>query len=408
MHSGDATTRGVILGTVSYMSPEQARADKVDQRTDIFSLGVVLEMVTGARPFKGKSAVDTLHAIINQEPPLVTEVNSHLPPELADIMAKALAKETSERYQHAGDFELDLRRFKRALESNSLISKQIHAVALPEKATKHAIVLWSIIGAIFILGMLIASWLGRSYGRADCFGLVHFAHSCNAAHQLRWDRGIWSVITRWQIIGFRMHGGTPHIWLRQIAGGDPVRLTNDAEEERDLVFASDGETIYFTRIDASGPSIYRIGILGGQARRIVGNARMPVPSPDGGTLAFFVPDSDGTGDTLAVSALDGSATRTMARRFTGGNLNGKAVLLPDGHWLAYNRWDLFAPLNLFVVDVSTGRERQVTQFKRSGEGIESQVWLPDNRHLVVSYVLKVPPFKAIWECSTFRMARFRV
>src|SRR4029434_2592595 len=94
----DQTTPGAILGTVSYMSPEQARAEKLDQRTDIFSLGVVLyEMVTGERPFRGKSAIDTLHAIINREPPPITQLNSQLPPELADILSKAIAKETSER-----------------------------------------------------------------------------------------------------------------------------------------------------------------------------------------------------------------------------------------------------------------------------------------------------------------------
>jgi len=182
------------------------------------------------------------------------------------------------------------------------------------------------------------------------------------------------------------HGGTPDLWLRQITGGDPVRLTNDAAEEADPIYARDGETIYFTRIDATGLSIWRIGALGGQARRIVNNARKPAPSPDGGSLAYFVPDADGTGDTLAVISLDGGGPRTVARRFTGGNLNGRAAWSPDGRWLAYSRWELFAPFNLFVVEVSTERERQVTQFSRSSEGIETQTWLPDNRHLVVSYV----------------------
>jgi eukaryotic-like serine/threonine-protein kinase len=388
MPSGDATRAGAILGTVAYMSPEQARAERVDQRTDIFSLGVVLyETVTGERPFRGKSAIDTLHAIINQEPPPISQLNSQLPPELAEILGKALAKETSERYQHAGDFELDLRRFKRALESNSLVSKQAHAVALPEKASRRAIVLWSVIAALFVVSIAIAAWTGRRFGGTTTPGwstartvatqLTNYGGT-EASGALSPDGKAFVFVSE--------HGGTPDLWLRQIGGGEPVRLTNDAAEEADPIYSSDGESIYFTGIDATGSSIWRIGALGGQARRVVSNARKPAISPDGRSMAYFALESDGMGDTLVVSALDGSSARTVTRRFTASNLNGRAAWSPDGSWLAYNRWALFAPFNLFVLEVSTGRERQVTHFSRSGEGIESQTWLPDNRHLVVSYV----------------------
>ena len=388
MHSGDVTTPGAILGTVSYMSPEQARAEKLDQRTDIFSLGVVLfEMVTGERPFKGKSAIDTLHAIINEEPPPVSELNPQLPPEFADILSKALAKDTSERYQHAGDFELDLRRFKRALESNSLISTHTRGVALPVKANRRAILFWSIIAVVFVLGVVVAAWLGRSFSRATSSGWSTARTVATQLTNYGGTEGAGALSPDGKSFVFvSEHGGTPDLWLRQIAGGEPVRLTNDAAEEADPIYSADGETIHFTRIDATGSSIWRIGALGGQGRRIVSNARKPTLSPDGRSLAYFVPDPDGTGDALVVSALDGSGTRTVAGRFTGGNLNGRAAWSPDGRWLAYNRWELFAPFNLFVLEVSTGRERQVTHFSRSGEGIESQTWLPDNRHLVVSYV----------------------
>jgi len=112
------TGTGVILGTVSYMSPEQARGQPVDHRTDVFSLGLVLyEALTGARPFSGKSAVETLHAIINEEPVSAIERNPRVPPHALEILAKALAKDPAERYQHAADFALDLRRAGRILES---------------------------------------------------------------------------------------------------------------------------------------------------------------------------------------------------------------------------------------------------------------------------------------------------
>ena len=198
MHpSGQAeTVKGAILGTVAYMSPEQARAEKLDQRTDIFSLGVVLyEMVTGERPFRGKSAIDTLHAIINVEPPPVTQLNPQLPPELGDILAKALAKDPAERYQHAGDFELDLRRFKRALETSSLISAQMQHVVTPSRTNTRQIGMWVIIGIAVVLGLIIAVWAGRSLNRARTSSWSTERTVCHATDKLRRGGGFGRTIS---------------------------------------------------------------------------------------------------------------------------------------------------------------------------------------------------------------------
>ena len=390
MHpSGRAeTVKGAILGTVAYMSPEQARAEKLDQRTDIFSLGVVLyELVTGERPFKGKSAIDTLHAIINIEPPPVTQSNPELPPELTDILARALAKDPAERYQHAGDFELDLRRFKRALETNSLISAQAQREITPSMTNTRQIGMWVIIGIAVVLGLIIATWAGRSLSGAR---ISSWSTASTIATQLTnyggaEASGALSPDGR-SFVFVSDHGGTTDLWLRQIAGGEPVRLTNDAAEETNPAYSRDGETIYFTRIDATGSSIWRMGALGGQARRHLGNARLPVPSPDGQSIAYFAAGANGIGDALVVSALDGSGTRTLAQGLVGGVLTVPPAWSPDGRWVSFVRGGLFAPNNLFLVEVSSGQERPVTQFTRSGEGVESHAWLPDNRHLVVAYV----------------------
>jgi non-specific serine/threonine protein kinase len=111
----DLTTAGSTLGTVSYMSPEQARGQLTDSRTDLFSLGTVLhEMASGERPFAGETTAVVFDAILNREP---TPLDRNLPAELGRTLGKALEKDRSLRYQNAGDLKTDLMRLRRDVES---------------------------------------------------------------------------------------------------------------------------------------------------------------------------------------------------------------------------------------------------------------------------------------------------
>jgi Tol biopolymer transport system component len=179
------------------------------------------------------------------------------------------------------------------------------------------------------------------------------------------------------------HAGTPDIWLRQISGGEPIRLTNDAVEESELAFAVDGESIYFSRLEKGTSAIWQIGTLGGQARTVITGAHSAAPSPDGRTLAYMVPEQPGT-EALMISALDGSEKQSLVRQIPWFP-PVRPAWAPDGHRIAYIRAGLFAPANLFVVDMRDGREHQVTRFARAGQALGTPVWLRDNRHLVASY-----------------------
>ena len=114
------TDTGVLMGTPRYMSPEQARAEKVDERTDIFSLGVLFyEMITGRYPFTGTNAGDALAAILRDEPPPLSECLPDAPAELEPIITRALRKDRAARYQTAQDFLIDVKSLKQRLESGA-------------------------------------------------------------------------------------------------------------------------------------------------------------------------------------------------------------------------------------------------------------------------------------------------
>ncbi|MDQ3252946.1 MAG: protein kinase, partial [Acidobacteriota bacterium] len=111
------TAPGVVMGTASYMSPEQARGKEVDERTDVWSLGVVLyEMIAGRLPFEGETTTDVLGLILHKEPPPLTHLGTHIPAELDRIVTKALKKDKEERYQVVKDLGLDLKSLKQRLE----------------------------------------------------------------------------------------------------------------------------------------------------------------------------------------------------------------------------------------------------------------------------------------------------
>ena len=156
------TSTGMTVGTIEYMSPEQVRAEAVDQRTDLFSFGLVLyEMATGRRAFAGDSPGTIFDAILNRAPIPALRVNPELPPELERIIDKSLQKERKLRYQTAADLKADLERLKRDTGSARVGAGLVPAHGRPQGAPLRRWALVALAGAAIILAALVGYRLLR-------------------------------------------------------------------------------------------------------------------------------------------------------------------------------------------------------------------------------------------------------
>src|SRR5206468_9237477 len=149
------TGEGRIVGTVAYMSPEQAEGKAIDQRSDVFSLGIILyEMATGERPFKGDTSLSVLSAVLKDTPRALTEIRPALPRDLWRIVRHCLAKDPEHRYQTAKDLRNDLEDLKQSLDSGELPAVSIgHAPR--RRWTAGALG----VAAIALLAAAVTNWL---------------------------------------------------------------------------------------------------------------------------------------------------------------------------------------------------------------------------------------------------------
>lgn len=416
------TNQGVVLGTVSYMSPEQARGLVVDARTDIWSLGVVLyEMLTNHLPFSGETAEDMRAAILRDKP---SPLSAEIPERLKWIVAKALRKEREDRYQTVREIFSDLRELQQEFASESLRAQSVSPSASLDESTKSGALVSVdsmtsgtkessapatssaeyIVGEIrrHKKGVLIASAIllliigGLAYGLIAL--LRHQQPRAKVSAQSMkvtrlTDRGnatAAAISPDGNYIAYvREDRGKAGLWLKQVGQAAEREIVSPTDGAiLGPTFSRDGSLIYYTA--AVGPDddrggLYQIPTLGGTSRKVLENIRGAVGlSRDGKRLAFIrtVPLPHRV-DSLIVANIDGSAPQTLVRKEGQAYLDSGPTWSPDDKTIVCGA--SVGPDFLFesidVIPVDGGQERWITPHRWSH--LSGTVWLGDGSGLMV-------------------------
>ncbi|HKR60883.1 MAG TPA: protein kinase, partial [Pyrinomonadaceae bacterium] len=352
------TSPGAVMGTVNYMSPEQASAKVVDARTDIWSLGVVLyEMVTGKTPFTGPTPSHVIVAITDKDPPPLARYLSDVPEALEWIVTKALTKDRDDRYQTAREILTDLRRLKQRLEAGAEMERSIpppdtisgghsmtNADTLTAQRTASALsgtvtqlgatttvssaeyiassvrghkLVWAA-GVLALLAMIAGgAWLWNRYKSAPKalpFERVRFTQLTNT--------GKATVATISPDGKYVVHvvsdGVRSSLWVRQTATSSNVQIVPPSETRYvGVTFSVDGNYVYYVVYEknAAVGYVYQIPALGGTPRKVIEDVDTPITFSADGKRFAFVRQFPQSGETaLFVANADGTGERKVASR----------------------------------------------------------------------------------------------
>jgi Tol biopolymer transport system component/predicted Ser/Thr protein kinase len=380
------TEEGRILGTVCYMSPEQAEARKTDARSDIFSFGAVLyEMATGHRAFMGRSKISTLASILQSEPKPAAQLHAGMPRELARIIERCLRKDPAWRYQSAADLKISLSDLLRERESGAAEPAPVSMTAAPRRRTTGWI-------AAAVLGLTVGAagaWLAaRSDSRAVAPIVVKPLTTYAGSESEP------ALSPDGKQIAFVWDGDKRDnfdIYVRLVDGGAVLRLTTDKGADHAPAWSPDGQRLAFLRDDA----VYVIPALGGVERKLVqvppGSLFLNTSSPsmiswsaDGKFVAF---NSAKDGDpTIWIASTESGESHRLGSAPKGYYMEVSPAFSPDGRTLAwirardsYSRAIVLQTMN--ADGTANGEPREITGYERR---FDQLAWQPDGRALILA------------------------
>ncbi len=387
------TKPGMLLGTLNYMSPEQVRGQKIDARSDIFSLGVVLyEMLTGAEPFDKPTSSDVIAAILTEQPPPLTEVKPAAPAELERIVNKALRKNKDERYQTSNDLLLDIKRLRRTIEfsaerlptaaengARSTNADKIHAtLAAPIRLFNF---LYAIV--IFLVASLTIGGAFWFFGKRNSPAETVQSAAPSSVEVVNW-RGapgeIYSVgafSPDAKMIAFTSTKvGGKNIWVKQTAGGEAVQITRDEFTNQNPVWSPNGDELAFFTTRGGTSAIWRMPSLGGNptfVKAVEGGAILRRWSRK--DLIYF----EVQGNLFALDLKSGQASSLTD--FDAAKINPDSFSVsPDEEQIAYVAFenDQYA---VYTMPASGGAVKKIVG---SADEIRNAVWHADGKRILYS------------------------
>ncbi len=322
MPTAALTGEGRIVGTVAYMSPEQAEGKPVDQRTDVFSLGIMLyELASGMRPFAGDTPMSTLSAIIKDTPKLVSDVRPGLPRELSKIVNRCLAKDVEDRYQSAKDLRNDLRALKNDLTSGDIVpisgSGERAAAAATARSSRTRLVAGIAAAAVVVAAGAAAWW--NAGGGTDAAATRPFDAIKLSRLTTTGTAGLAAMSLDGRYVAHvSIRDGQQSLWLRQIATTSNVEVVPPANVRyTGLTFSPDGNHLYYAIYPGSDniANLYQVPILGGGARLVLEDVDTSLAfSPDGREFAFIRGFPDRARSAVMVASADGTSVRELIVR----------------------------------------------------------------------------------------------
>jgi Tol biopolymer transport system component len=274
------TDPGQVMGTVGYMSPEQVRAQPVDHRSDIFSFGAILyEMLTGVRAFHRGSSVETLNAILKEEPPETSASALSMHPGLERIVRHCLEKHPEARFQSARDLAFDLEQLSTA----SGTAPSPAGVAAKER---RLLPMATVLGAIAIAA--VAYWVGSRFSSISAAGLAQGPRSLSFTRVTELPgpelQPTLSPDGRMVVYASGISGNLD-LYLMRVGGDRAIPLTTDPADDSQPSFSPDGERIAF-RSEREGGGLFVMGATGESVRRVTNAGFDPAWSPDGKRLVY--------------------------------------------------------------------------------------------------------------------------